>query len=642
MAIHECNADPSKLVKYPSKSCPRHLRKAQSANYHITDRVRPRYIARLLTRASEAPNNWLHVASACMEECDRLQNNIRLGRRLYSHIAENTGIDIKVSDLEIEFGFRWAPLRVDSVRMTDPYSSRVLDDIITRSFAGFLTDVDRVCSTLPGLNPGETTVNQEVTHASNLLWHRVGRRMCDPECTQSDLLSAATSAYNEILESAHRRAQERITAQANGVKALQRLCAAASDGTCIGEILEVEIEHLGVVTNTPPPSLEHELTRMGVPLITLRDLLFPNHVAVPMSGVERHVNVTWWARAYSQMVGAAALVVLPDLHLLLSQPPSWRGWDGIGVWTMDSEPVRVAAATGGIRAVAACPTAVHTYSLQPFAILATAEPTSVALRVARLARTVLELVNAHALCPRCVKAECLLALVQRFEVATSFEHERVLRRLGEISETDHTEIFPVLDEEDSTNSLLPSSPGALTSNTVRSTNGALLLMPALLDAHRVPKSLLRDYVVVLTVRDRLAACPPGILTSYVGVSTVVAQLNSFPDLGEASKIIRDYSSGSLRQSVTHIMKKVVERVVAAGTAAEDVNYGKTPSWVPGCSGLVLTLEGRRALSEYLDQLISRMLPPEGPAFAKEWHCSRSALSHARRKQVTHAGGSVQK
>lgn len=565
-----------------------------------------------------------------MAASTELDREIEWARRLYTHVAERTGTDVDVSDLEATFGFEWKPRRIDAVRMTDPYSSRVLSDGIACSFAGLLSELDRVCSTLPGLNPGEATLNREVTHASNLLWHNVGRALCDPDCTQEQLGSVALSTYNEIIMGAHERARSRLMAQTEGVKALQRLCAAATEGHNLCEVLEMNMDHLGVVTNITPPSLAHELTRMGVPLVGLRDLLFPSHVAVPMSGAERIANVTWWAQTYSQLITAAALVALPDLHLLLTQPATWRGWDGVGVWLTASEPVRIAQETGGMRAAVACPNATHTYALQSYVIVATATSTSVALRVTRFARVVLDLVVSGTLRPRRVKAECLLSFIQRFGVAMSFERERALLRVVETAENCDG---AVVDDE----AAVPPSP-PLPQSAV-SSMGAVRLMPSLLDAHRVPKSLLRDYVVVLILRDRLGACPADVAVAYVSVSAAVAQLTSLPpNLGEASTMIRDHSAGSLRQAVTHVMKKVEEKVRVAGTAVEDLQYTKTPAWVPGCTGLALTAKGRRVLCEYLNALVALMQPTGGAAFAKEWHCSRSAMSHARRKQLTHVVG----
>jgi len=618
-----------------SEARPRHCVRNLAAIQVGTKFGYSRHTALLLTRVAYAPAEWLSDVDTAMAASADLDRDMEWARALYTHVAERTGTDVDVSDLETAFGFEWKPLRVDAVRMTDPYSSRVLSDGITSSFAGLLSELDHVCSTLPGLNPGEATLDREVTHASNLLWHNVGRALCDPNCTQDQLGSVALSTYNEIIAGAHERARSRLMAQAEGVKALQRLCAAATEGRNLCEMLEMNMDHIGVVTNIPPPSLAHELTRMGVPLIALRDLLFPSHVAVPMSGAERLANVTWWAQTYAPMIDAAALVALPDLHLLLTQPATWRGWDGIGVWLTASEPVRIAQETGGMRAALACPNATHTYALQPYAVVATATSTSVALRVTRLARVVLDLVGSGALRPRRVKAECLLSLIQRFEVATSFERERALLRVAELAESGEASASSgaAVDDEAAAPHPPPHPQSAVSSM------GAVRLMPSLLDAHRVPKSLLRDYVVVLILRDRLSACPADVAVAYLSVAAAVAQLTSLPpNLGEASTMIRDHSAGSLRQTVTHVMKKVEEKVREAGTTLEDLKYTKTPAWVPGCTGLALTAEGRRVLCEYLDTLVASMQPPGGPAFAKEWHCSRSAMSHARRKQVTHVVG----
>jgi len=549
-------------------------------------------------------------------------------RRLYAHVAERVGTDVDVAELEAQFDFMWSPVPMDEVRSSDPYSSRVLEDGVKGSFAGLLAELDRVCATLPGLNPGELGVNHEVTQARNGMWHRVGRALCDPRCTQEDLERVTHEVYVEVVTAAHARAMHRLHSQVEGMRALQRLCAAVGEGRDISESLECDMEHLCTVLTTPPPSLAHELTRMGVPLVALRDLLFPSQVAVPMSGAERHANVVWWAQAYFEPVDAATIVALSDLHLLLAQPPAWRGWDGIGVWRVDSEAVRVATETGGLRAVVACPEALHTHALRPYAVVATATTTSVALRVPRFARAVLELVLAGLLRPRRVRAECLLSLVQRFEVATSFEHERVVTGLLEgappsAAAAPHSTALVALAP--------PRAPLAH--------EGAVQLVPALLDAHRVPKSLLRDYVVVVIIRDRLSACPPNVAIAYISVAAGVVQLANLPDVGDASRMIRDHSSGSLRQAVTHVIKKVAVKLQGRGTSAEDVRYDKTPSWMPGCTGLVVSLEGRRALAAYLDELVAAMQPPEGPAFAKEWHCSRSARSHARRKRALHVPGS---
>ena len=581
-------------------------------------------------------SEWVARTAAGMSDTDVLERRMDWARRLYAHVAERVGTDVDVAELEAQFDFMWSPVPVDEVRSSDPYSSRVLEDGVKGSFAGLLAELDRVCATLPGLNPGELGVDHEVTQARNGMWHRVARAMCDPRCTQEDLERVTHEVYVEVVTAAHARAMHRLHSQVEGVRALQRLCAAVGEGRDISESLECDMEHLCTVLTAPPPSLAHELTRMGVPLVALRDLLFPSQVAVPMSGAERYANVVWWSQAYLEPVDAATIVALSDLHLLLAQPPAWRGWDGIGVWRVDSEAVRVATETGGLRAVVACPEAVHTHALRPYAVVATATTTSVALRVPRFARVVLELVLAGLLRPRRVRAECLLSLVQRFEVATSFEHDRVVTGLLEGAPHSAAALHSTASASASASAALvalapPRAPLA--------PEGAVQLVPALLDAHRVPKSLLRDYVVVVIIRDRLSACPPNVAIAYISVAAGVVQLTNLPDVGDASSMIRDHSSGSLRQAVSHVIKKVAVKLQGRGTSADDVRYDKTPSWMPGCTGLVVSLEGRRALAAYLDELVTAMQPPEGPAFAKEWHCSRSAMSHARRKRVLHVSGS---
>ena len=194
-------------------------------------------------------------------------------RRLYAHVAERVGTDVDVAELEAQFDFMWSPVPMDEVRSSDPYSSRVLEDGVKGSFAGLLAELDRVCATLPGLNPGELGVNHEVTQARNGMWHRVGRALCDPRCTQEDLERVTHEVYVEVVTAAHARAMHRLHSQVEGMRALQRLCAAVGEGRDISESLECDMEHLCTVLTTPPPSLAHELTRMGVPLVALRDLL---------------------------------------------------------------------------------------------------------------------------------------------------------------------------------------------------------------------------------------------------------------------------------------------------------------------------------------------------------------------------------
>ena len=584
----------------------------------------PRHTAIVLTWTAYASNECLNRVDKAMRDSTALERTAGWARRLYAHIAAHVGRDVDVTEIESEFGFQWVPVAVDSVRMGDPYSSRALDDCIKKSFAGLLSDLNRVCSTLPGLNPGEALVEQDVVYASNVMWDSIGRALCNPTCTQQGLQQIANSVYAELVDTMHRRALDRLSAQVKGVKALQRLCAAATEGRDLGTCLEQDMEHIGIATNMPPPSLMHELTRMGVPLVALRDILFPRNVTAPMSGRERQANVEWWVRMYGPMVDAAALVALPDLNLLITQPATWRGWDGLGVWLSDSEQVRTAQQTDGIRATAAVPNAAHTHAMQSYAIVATASSRSTAIRAIRLARVVLELVCVGALRPRRIKADGLLAFIQRFEVATSFQRDRILDDMdGMECNADQQDQQDRTDRSDRTTSR-PLAP------TVQPTASGKGLIPTMMIANGIPKSLLRDYIIVLLVRDRLSACPSNVTPFYVGVSTISTQLRNLPDLGEATVLFRNRPTASLSITVAHVFKKVAG-LLKDKVDTNDVGYGPTPAWVPGCTGLILSKSGRRLLATYLDELMADMQPPGGAEFAKVWHHSPSARSRARRR-----------
>ena len=154
----------------------------------------------------------------------------------------------------------------------------------------------------------------------------------------------------------------------------------------------------------------------------------------------------------------------------------------------------------------------------------------------------------------------------------------------------------------------------------------------------VPQSLQRDYVVLVLLAQALdAPVAPNHTHVYASVAASVERLLSLPPVGDMTAVVRSHTRPSLQQTVGYVFGKAVGKFYGAlGNVREtisthDVQYTKLPAWVPGTKGIAATEAGRSAFVAYLHAQTAAM-QFDGVAFAKRWFPSRSAKSHARRKQ----------
>ena len=116
------------------------------------------------------------------------------------------------------------------------------------------------------------------------------------------------------------------------------------------------------------------------------------------------------------------------------------------------------------------------------------------------------------------------------------------------------------------------------------------------------------------------------------ISQACDRLGEVPELGEpVSPMIARFTKASMTMTIGHIMNDKIIKL--AQLAKDDVEYAAMPSWISGTKGLSFTREGAAGLMTYLCRVTQKMQPPSGALFSKEWHTSRSAKTHARRKQV---------
>lgn len=575
--------------------------------------------------------------------------------RFYTHVAQLTGRDVELHDLEGKFCFRWQLVTTQGVA-SDPYFSRALESDVAASVASMLADVEATSRALPGLDINELGADgdKEATYARNTLYHRICNCLMHPGATQQALLAVVDTACKELCLEAAQRAQSRLHYQVTGILALQRLCAAVNNGTAeVSQQIDEEVEAIGYLVRCPPPVLTSELEQLNVPLGELRSYLFP---AEPerMNGVILGDTVGRWAATYYDSVTTACINALTTLREIAKVRFDWSGYAGIALWhrTVNRDLINTALATGGFDAVTGFPKVAHTHAFTDQVLVATVTSQSTALRVTRLASVVVQAVRAGLLKPRTVRAEGILALVSRFGCEAAVNRDRVMQRgMGDEQmgvEMDTADAAPY-------HAMIVAAPVPVPAPAFVPTT-QMTLVVTLHETARVQKCLQRDYVLLSIVRDCLVQAPfvmvPGPDTDeegqppveergYLGIGAVGDKTKHVPNLGEpVSPMLERFGKASLTMTLGHLMHKVADNVVQSHKNYHDgdVMYGDMPTWVTGTKGLSFSKAGRSHLIHYVSWVLQCMLPPHGPVFANTWHTSRSSKSHARRKQVPQAIG----
>jgi hypothetical protein len=579
-----------------------------------------------------------------MEATVQLDADEGWASRLYAHVQQQTGNDIELSAIEATFHFRWQ-LVTEHECVLDPYFSRVLEQGITASFGRMLGDLETACRGLPGLDPGEHSLSQDhnARCACNLLYNRLATALVHPDTTQQQLLSIAQTARDELVGGAARAARERIDYQATGVRALQRLCAAVREQReSIAVLVQEMREVIGYLVHNPPAIFASELRQAGVPLVELRAYLYPE--GRPLSGAVLEMSVGRWALTYYDAVSSACITTLDALRVMSRTTCNWHGYAGIAMWhrARHADLIKTALATGGVGAAVCFPEVQHLHACNDYVLVATATAEPTALRVVRLAVMVHEMINVGLIRPRVVRADCVLALVGRFGCEASVERDRRLADEAahagmEIEEPlPHPVAYPLVPLPPAPHPL-PIAAGTPLEVTLHGTS-------------RVSKCLQRDYVIIAVIRDLLSKCHyvsvPGpesddervaaIERGFVGITQACEHLNALTGMGDTVQtMVTNMSRPSLTMCLQHLMKDKLVKAVRATEACsdDDVQYTDMPSWLKGSKGMSFTRVGYRLLAAHMDEVLHKMQPPTGAAFAKEWHTSRSSISHARRKQA---------
>jgi hypothetical protein len=569
--------------------------------------------------------------------------------RLYAHVVQYTGRDVVLSDLERDFGFEWKHVFVQG-RWEDPYFSRAVEHELATSLGVLLKGLNAVCRALPGLDPAELTSDADA-HTDcvcNVIYNRLHKLLFSRDASQEQLLAAAAAARNDVLREAVTRAHQRISLQAGGLRALQRLCAAVHEGRGGVGMVDKEREAISYVVSMPPPSLMSELQIANVPLAELRAYLFPVEPE-RMCGTILEMSVCRWCATYYNQVSTACINTLNELRDVGQMACGWEGYAGIAMWHADRNRLQIATgvATGGLGAAAAFPDVPHTHAFEGQVLVATRTSQRTALRATRLALVVYEIVKMGLLRHRTVRANVILAYVNRFECEASIDRERMIANV-DMDVDDH-------DVSSATLALaVPPVPSVVSAQSVSS--GSLVL--TLQQAAQVPKSLQRDYMILAVVRDLLqyqtftvirgpetddeTHSAPTEERAYLGITATCDRISNLPSVGDpVTPMVAGFTKASLTMAIGHVMHEKIGKGIVQWTATQDgidcsdgdVEYTNVPTWVAGTKGLSFTKTGRHALMSYTSFVVQQMQAPTGPVFANTWHTSRSAKSHARRKQV---------
>lgn len=581
------------------------------------------------SQARMVPTPVGDTAMAAPHRTARLASADTWTRELYSELTRRVGHDVELGVVEDAFEFRFAPVDHGGGHCSDPYSSRVLQDAVRRSFVAFLEELLVECERLPGLDPCERM------HGA-VQW---ARRVCAQVCEQvipllidraaswQDLVAQMNALVDQATRASLQRARSRFEAQAHGMRTLQRVCAAVHDDRALEAfgILEDEGSILVTLLQTPPVPLLEEFRKMCVPYGELLTYLTVPHTGPQLSSAARQMSVTRWAQAHGSCVDQACVASLPHLRRTGAAPDAHGCWYGVGVVPVGSDIVRTAVATGGLGAAVRCPPMAHTHGLDGLALVATTTSESTALLAVRVVRALHAIVDSGALRPRYVRADALLALVSRFGSESKIERERL-----ESAATLPNEGGGVSEGED-----LGAWPVAPPPFTQQFRERVLL-------AEGVDRSLQRDYMVLAVLCDELACASADAVTT-VSVRIVAQRLSNLPPQGGAiTAMLHSHTPASLLQAVGHVMQKVLKNCVHDEwgetpttehlAASQAMRYGNLPRNAEGNRGITVgTRAARRLLFDRIETYLT-LMRGNGDAFATHWFPSRSAKSHARRRR----------
>ena len=526
----------------------------------------------------------------------------------YAHVHSRLGTNVPLASLECEYG---AVIFEAELATT-----------VETSFATFLQELRHALALLPGCDPAEKDADGHrcAEMVADAFYNELRRELCAPGGCQERLRSAAQQTYEKTCAHLHRRSTDRVAQQADGICALQAVCAAAIEERCVATALHACGARIEVLAQQPPACLREELARVGVPFSELQSFFLPSRL--PLSGAVWELGVECWAEAYAERVCAACVTTLHQLRRQGNRGALWRGWDGVDLCMQTSFVAAMPRYEEGVGFAVRCPVVAHAHAVEHVVCVCTTASTATAIPAARLARVVRDLVHADVLCHRMVRAEVALALIARFRCETLFAVGKADADAGGDGE--------------------PISP--------RQVNHALAAidepragLPLLSRAANVPPSMLRDYTVLCVLHECVQDTAVASGNAHVTIASIVERLLALPRSETLpSPAFAGVKRASLLQVVGHLAAKIVKRMQASleGAVAgpcfcafvpDDVAYVAMPTHSGGGRGLRFSRPGRQGLLACLAQTAANMQLPGGAVFANAWHALRAAKSRAGRK-----------
>ena len=508
------------------------------------------------------------------------------------------------------------------------------------SVTSFLLALKEATARLPGLDPAERSevADRMASETCRLLSESI--RCCHEQgCSAAMFEERVAALHAQICAGAQRQWAERTAMRRSGVAALQRLCAAVEEerdlelgsGTVAG-VLDFLLSH-------PPAGMAADLRAAGAPLEELHSYLgLTGAVDIQRRCIAR------WARQHREAVDMAATAALTsELRDAASRDAEWSSFANMVVWHETSAHIATAMATGGTSAVTPCPKPTHTHGNGTFYLVATATSQKTAVWCVRISAAVLELARVRALVPRMVRAEALIGPVGMQLAATMQAYDELVNETdghgpSDAEEEEEEGGYEQEDgEEDDTMDTATEASADHLPWHHSAAPGTEQATVTLEQAAAVHKSMLRDYVVLVVART-LVSNHQGVAhargVTYLSVSQVADHMQQLPDMGApVTPMVASTPRCSLRQTVGWVLQnQVAKRIAAVG----DVAYARMPATIGGTMGLRMSPRGVELMLSFLGATARAMLPPVDPDFAKAWHPSRSARSHARRKQSKNA------
>lgn len=566
-------------------------------------------------------------------------------RSLYEELIARGDNDVRMEELEAEFGFRWA---IDSScpQHDDPYYVRLINAEVEASLSSFLVTLDLVCTSLAGLEANQTsnTTTEWVMKARSFAAHRLGRVMTSATGTREELLQEALEIedrYEKLAVAAYKRDVESAV---YGVNSLTYIAASVQTGGNVSSVLQLHYSAARDTCIAPPRHLVEALASAGLSLSVL-SACFAQIGSVGTTGASSLPPS--WGRAvdmiteyFSSPVIAerfshACVAAIVTMRSDLAHGDSSCAWSGICVATTGDARVLTARTynrTDLVYELRAC-----SHNSTPTGLAAcVVDCTPRALRVVRFVRALTECVRQGVLRPRVVKANVLLASVARFRSERRFQLGRIVE--NSVRPLSLRASAPLDDGWFNVESVVTSvlaSPREPRGPQFSSATSASPFVPACkvvekgaTDASGVLLALERDFHIVCSFQ-RVIPRSGG----EIPLKTISGLLTA------SGAYFEGHSKRSVEQSVAFVVDKCVKRVQPMLTDGE-VTYKRATPGTPGGGSVDMDFSGAQTTAAFLHNTISKMRSAD-KAFMAEWHVSRSSRNKAKSRaaeRVTDAVG----